>query len=225
LINTPYIFIAVISYLLGTFPSAWLLVKIFGRKNVLKAGTGNAGAMNSYEVTGKKWIGITVLLLDSLKAIIAIMIPIILMKVDNPSIELFFSMYIAAIFVLLGHNFNIFFKFKGGRGLATAAGALLIFDLINILIIWLIVFFITYLLIYRNKNLDDIKIHISSIAATMLLPVSVFLFYSGLIPNSIFFSWFMNQQLNWTITIMCIIILIKHIKPIYDFIKSKKIKK
>ena len=70
-----YTLIAVLAYLLGAIPFALIIVKKFQGKDVRNEGSGNIGAMNSYDTTKKKSIAITVLLLDALKGIIPVLLP------------------------------------------------------------------------------------------------------------------------------------------------------
>src|SRR3989339_536299 len=105
--NTTYHMSAVIllSYLLGSIPWAFIIVKVFYSEDLRKKGTGNIGAMNSFEITGKKWIGIAVFILDFLKGIASILLAKIISN-DNTTI-----ISLAGFFVILGHNFSVFMKF------------------------------------------------------------------------------------------------------------------
>ncbi|MBW7889104.1 MAG: glycerol-3-phosphate acyltransferase, partial [Bacteroidetes bacterium] len=60
-----------IGYLLGSFPTAYLFVKIVSRIDIRNAGSGNVGGRNALEVTGKKWIGVAVVTIDILKGFLA----------------------------------------------------------------------------------------------------------------------------------------------------------
>jgi len=64
----------ILSYLIGSLPFAYLFFKIFRKQNITQEGSGNVGAMNSYEITGKKWIGVLVFILDCLKGFFAILL-------------------------------------------------------------------------------------------------------------------------------------------------------
>jgi acyl phosphate:glycerol-3-phosphate acyltransferase len=107
-----------VSYLVGSFPTAYVLGKRLRNIDVSRNGTGNIGAMNAYDVTGSKTIGILVAIIDVMKGLLVTFFS-----------EHFYGSIIgltAALFVVIGHNYSIFLKFKGGRGLAAAAGALLV---------------------------------------------------------------------------------------------------
>ncbi|MCW9094791.1 MAG: glycerol-3-phosphate acyltransferase [Ignavibacteriaceae bacterium] len=72
-----YLFSSLIGYLFGSFPSAYLLVKKASGVDITKVGSGNVGAYNSLEVTKSKFIGISVFLLDFIKGVTAVLIPIL----------------------------------------------------------------------------------------------------------------------------------------------------
>ena len=105
-----------ISYLLGCFSSAYILGKYFSNIDIREFGSGNAGTTNALRVMGKKMGGIT-LILDVVKGLIAVFIGRLILGEDGGML--------AGIFAVLGHNFPIFLKFKGGKGVATSIGVLI----------------------------------------------------------------------------------------------------
>jgi glycerol-3-phosphate acyltransferase PlsY len=199
------ILIAAISYLLGSIPFAYILVKKSTGNDISQIGTGNIGAMNSYETTKSRTLGITVMLLDALKGIVSVLIAY-LIKPDVTAIAL------AAIFSVAGHNFSVYMKFKGGRGLATAAG---VFMLINplMVVIWGLMFLAGWFVIKKN-------VHIASVTATVTTPVM--LYY---IPQSILDKASLLMQIPASAflifgSIVCFIILLKHIEPLIELSKN-----
>jgi Predicted membrane protein len=118
-----YLIIFALSYIVGSIPFAYIIVRLFFRKDISKEGSGNVGAMNSYEVTGRKWVGFLVFLFDFLKGISVVLISRYLIPDDD------FAILAASFSVVLGHNFSLFLRFKGGKGLATSAGVLLLIHL------------------------------------------------------------------------------------------------
>lgn len=108
-----------LSYLIGCFSSAYFLGKISQNIDIRNYGSGNAGATNALRVLGKK-IGILTFLLDILKGVIAVLI--------GRYISGFNGSLLAGIFVVLGHDFPIFLGFKGGKGVATSFGVLLLLN-------------------------------------------------------------------------------------------------
>jgi glycerol-3-phosphate acyltransferase PlsY len=160
-----------VSYLLGSIPTAYLFGKMKG-VDIRKVGSGNVGATNAMRALGRG-LGITVLLLDILKGFIAVVVlgdyfgsKPIFWEVQNLRI-------IIGLCCICGHNWTIFLRFKGGKGIATSFGVLLGLALtlpglgiiIGILVLsWLIVF-----LAWRMVSL-------ASIVAGIALPVLVILF-------------------------------------------------
>jgi len=108
------------AYLIGSIPFGLLIAKTQG-KDIRKLGSGNIGATNVLRCLGKP-LGITCFVLDVLKGFLpAFFFPMVVKsQVDFPGIGILFGT--AAI---LGHNFPVFLKFKGGKGVATSAGVLL----------------------------------------------------------------------------------------------------
>lgn len=117
--------VAVISYLIGSVNFSILISRAISGKDIRESGSGNAGATNMLRTHGKK-MGVLTLLLDVLKGIVAIIIAIIADK--NISANTGFLAYIAGVCVILGHNFPIYFGFKGGKGVATSLGVVLMLD-------------------------------------------------------------------------------------------------
>lgn len=113
--------VAVAAYLIGSINSSILISKAISGKDIRKSGSGNAGATNMLRTHGKK-MGVLTLLIDVLKGIIAVLIAnIVADKVGSTGLVPL--NYIAAVFVMLGHNYPVFFGFKGGKGVATSLGA------------------------------------------------------------------------------------------------------
>ena len=119
------IVVAVISYLIGSVNFSILISKAISGKDIRESGSGNAGATNMLRTHGKK-MGVLTLLLDVLKGIIAIIIAIIVD--ENFGANTGDLDYIAGVCVILGHNFPIYFGFKGGKGVATSLGVVLMLD-------------------------------------------------------------------------------------------------
>ena len=113
---------AVISYLIGSVNFSILLSRIISGKDIRESGSGNAGATNMLRTYGKK-MGVITLLLDILKGVIAILGCRVLFGEAADTLA-----YIAGVFVALGHNFPLYFGFKGGKGVATSLGVILMLD-------------------------------------------------------------------------------------------------
>ena len=110
--------VILISYLLGNFQTSYLLGKVFMKSDIRDFGSGNAGTTNALRVYGVK-AALATLFLDAFKGFIAVAIGRYLLK----GTELQgLAMYIAGISVILGHDWPVFLKFKGGKGIATTIG-------------------------------------------------------------------------------------------------------
>ena len=118
-----YIIIAIIAYLIGSVNFSIIISKKMAGFDVREKGSGNAGTTNMLRSVGKKAALIT-LICDILKGVVSIGLAIIVGNiVKNLDRELLLQ--IAGIAVVLGHTFPIFFGFKGGKGVATSLGVLL----------------------------------------------------------------------------------------------------
>ena len=118
-----YIIMAIIAYCIGSINFSVIFSKKFAGFDVREKGSGNAGSTNMLRSVGKKAAAIT-LICDVLKGVVAIVISIILGNIiKDANKELLLQ--IAGVAVVLGHTFPVFFQFKGGKGVATSLGILL----------------------------------------------------------------------------------------------------
>jgi len=119
-----YIIIAIISYLIGSVNFSVILSKKIAGFDVREKGSGNAGSTNMLRSVGKGAAALT-LICDILKGVVAIGIAILLGNmVQDSNKELLLQ--IAGIMVIVGHTYPVFFGFKGGKGVATSLGVLLL---------------------------------------------------------------------------------------------------
>ena len=124
----------IIAYLLGSINTAVIVTKIVtkGKKDIREMGSGNAGFTNVLRSVGKV-PAIFTIVCDALKAIIAVYVGGLLfsfMSVGDFSIENVakIGMYISGFACIIGHSYPIYFHFKGGKGIVTAAGMMLVLD-------------------------------------------------------------------------------------------------
>lgn len=117
--NTTTITLLILCYLIGALPFGLILGLLFKKIDLRTRGSGNLGATNAIRVLG--WpLGLLILILDISKSAI----PLSILKVQIPELEAWIpALGLAAI---LGHVFPVYLKFKGGKGVATAAGVLLV---------------------------------------------------------------------------------------------------
>ena len=114
------VILIIAAYLIGSINFSILLSRLISGQDIRKSGSGNAGATNMLRTYGKK-MGVITLLLDVFKGI-AIILICRLLKVEKE------WEYVSAVFVILGHNFPLYFGFKGGKGVATSLGAVLMLN-------------------------------------------------------------------------------------------------
>jgi len=120
-----YIIVGLIAYLLGSISFSVIFSKKFAGVDVRTKGSGNAGSTNVLRVAGKK-AALCTLICDVLKGVVAILIAFLvgkIIKADNNIAAILCE--IAGLLVVIGHTFPVFFKFKGGKGVATSLGVLL----------------------------------------------------------------------------------------------------
>jgi len=128
----------IFSYLLGSIPTGYLLVKWTENRDIRKTGSGNIGATNVYRVKGLKY-GVLVAFLDALKGFIPVIV----------SYKLFNSLHLATfagVASIYGHCFPLYLGFQGGKGVATAFGvyvALFPYVALGLLFIFLATVFFT----------------------------------------------------------------------------------
>jgi len=150
------------AYLLGSIPFGLLLSRVFGGGDVRKSGSGNIGATNVARVAGRL-PGILTLLFDVAKGAAAVWLA---GRVSNESAT---WMMIAALAALLGHCYPIWLKFRGGKGVATAAGAFLVLCapalLGSVILFLLVAFFWRY-------------VSLASISAATSMPLLIYLWWA-----------------------------------------------
>lgn len=200
--------IIIISYLIGSVSFSHLLVKWFGKKDVISEGSHNAGAMNSYEITGNRFVGISVFFLDLLKGFFTVF------AAYNLGYSMFMSAAVAGVWVVIGHNYSIFLKFKGGRGLAAGVGVLLAINPFA-LILWAVMWLMGYYIIKHD-------VHIANAVALVTAPVLLYSAPEQMIRLMDTITVYDANNYRILVAILCIIILIRHVKPLIDYFKNTK---
>ena len=201
--------IAVISYLLGSIPFGYLLVRIFRGQDVRQTGSGNIGATNVAR-TGSKGLAVATLILDAAKGYLAVWLAFHLRGAIVPyfspapigtaadmssALEALQYAYsgaaLAALFAILGHMFPIWLRFKGGKGVATALGAFTALAPMAVLVS--LVVFVAAVAMTRYVSLG-------SILSAVALPCA---------------AWWLNPFVRTTATMAlivasCLLIIIRH---------------
>ena len=169
-----YVIVGLIAYCIGSISFSVIITKKLAGFDVREKGSKNAGSTNVLRTAGKK-AGALTLLCDILKGVIAVLIAYIIAKIfpeENGALLL----QIAGIAAVVGHTFPVFFQFKGGKGIATSLGILLIMNWQIGLIC--LVFALVLMALTR-------MVSVGSILAAILFPVlTLFISNNYLIPGN-----------------------------------------
>lgn len=103
------------AYLVGSVPTAYVVVRLGTGRDIRQLGSGNVGATNAFQQAGAL-AGILVMLADTVKGVLAVLAPIL---AGAPQ----WTMFITTTLVLAGHNWPVFLRFRGGKGVAVIFGA------------------------------------------------------------------------------------------------------
>ena len=155
----PYLLTAALSYLSGSIPFGYLLVRVFLGKDVRTTGSGNIGATNVSRTSPK--LGLITLVLDGLKGLV----PVLLVGRAFPEPERFALGGVAALFAILGHLFPVWLRFRGGKGVATGLGAWVGIAPKSVLVMVLV--FVVMVALFRYISLG-------SITAAAIFPLAAF---------------------------------------------------
>lgn len=119
-----YILVALVAYLIGSINFAIIFSKKFAGFDVREKGSKNAGTTNVLRTVGKGAAALT-LICDILKGVVAVLIAMLAANIwkDTDTVVL---KYLAGLFAIIGHTFPVYYGFKGGKGVATSLGVLLI---------------------------------------------------------------------------------------------------
>ena len=168
-----YIIMGIIAYLIGSINFSVIFSKKFAGFDVREKGSGNAGTTNMLRSVGKG-AAIVTLILDILKGVVTIWLSIfygfMLYKIWNINIDYAILVQVSGILVIVGHTYPIYFGFKGGKGVATALGILLVTNW-HIGIICL-VFALVLIIVSR-------MVSVGAICAAILFPVLTLFSYES----------------------------------------------
>lgn len=202
-----YILSAIIGYLLGSIPTGYLVVKKSHGIKLTEVGSKSVGTVNSFRSSNSKMVGIIVLVIDFGKGFLSVYLSKLFFG------DVFIYPMIALIFAVFAHCYSPWIKFKGGKGLATAAGGAVLLS-IPVLALWLFFFIVGFLF---RKN-----VHFANAASTIL--TGALCVSTGDILN----KWSnppAETTLMFIITtvIMLSIITIRHIEPVKEYYKNQKL--
>ncbi|MFH1692342.1 MAG: glycerol-3-phosphate 1-O-acyltransferase PlsY [Candidatus Omnitrophota bacterium] len=195
----------IVSYVLGSIPTAYLFGRLYKGMDLRKHGSGNLGATNAFRVLGKG-IGTTVLAIDILKGTASVLLAGLFFYSPDVNISRNLYLCLAAIFAVCGHNWTIFLKFKGGKGIATSLGALIGFSILIdqfattcliIVVLWLIIFLSTGF------------VSLGSVICSVFLPVLGIIFH-------------LPVEILLFLTLLSVFSIVKHKSNIFRLLQKKE---
>ncbi|HHC5995159.1 TPA: glycerol-3-phosphate 1-O-acyltransferase PlsY [Staphylococcus aureus] len=168
-----------LSYLIGAFPSGFVIGKLFFKKDIRQFGSGNTGATNSFRVLGRP-AGFLVTFLDIFKGFITVFFPLWLpVHADGPISTFFTNGLIVGLFAILGHVYPVYLKFQGGKAVATSAGVVL--GVNSILLLILAIIFFIVLKIFKYVSLASIVAAICCVIGSLIIQDYILLVVSFLV--------------------------------------------
>lgn len=170
------------SYLLGSIPTSWLVVKLVTGQDLRSLGSGNLGATNLYRQLGWRW-AVPAGLIDVAKGAVPVLV-----FGPRAGDGLLLAMLLG-LTAVVGHVFSVFVRFKGGKGVATSAGVVLglaPWAVLASLVVWGVV--------VRLSG----YVSLGSLVAAAVLPLAVWLLHPGL------------RSLIWLFAALALIVVILH---------------
>ncbi len=147
-----------LAYFIGNFSTSYLLAKLFAKIDIREYGSGNAGSTNILRTLGKKAAVLT-LIGDLMKGVLAVLLG---KTFGGPTVAL-----LCGIAVVVGHNWPVFLRFKGGKGIATTIGVVLVIK--PLIAIICISIGIAILIKFKYVSL-------ASVIATTILPLTILIY-------------------------------------------------
>ncbi|PIP20665.1 MAG: acyl-phosphate glycerol 3-phosphate acyltransferase [Candidatus Omnitrophica bacterium CG23_combo_of_CG06-09_8_20_14_all_40_11] len=190
----PWIILGIlISYLIGSIPTGYIFGRALKGIDIRKFGSGNVGATNALRILGKP-AGIAVLVLDILKGFVVVFFLGNIIAARITGISDITTRVLLGLSCICGHNWTIFLRFKGGKGMATTLGVLLglAVKAAGIKVVFALVI-LTWLVVFMSTRI----VSLASILSGIALPVYMFLFKQPRI-------------LIYTSTLLCIFIILRH---------------
>ena len=191
---------------MGSLPTAFLFVHWKSSLDIRSAGSGNVGTLNSFQVTGSFLVGAAVLVLDTAKGTAAVSLSGVLVDHD------FAHQACAGVCAILGHNFPVWLRFRGGRGLATAAGVFAMFCW-PLVLLWGLLWGGAYLII-REVNPANA---VASLAVPLLLAVTPGYFLSRFTAGGI-----PGEEFTVFAAASMLVVLVKHLGPVRAYIGERR---
>ncbi len=178
--------VIVAAYLIGAVPNALIIGRAAYRTDVREHGSGNLGATNAWRVLGWK-AGVAVLVLDAAKGALAVWIATLVHPGAPADTVHDWFLIAAAMSAVVGHSYSPYVRFSGGKGVATAAGALLVMTPLA----WVILL-TTFLVVTFTSRM----VSLGSVVIAALFPLLVLVLYADRTPF-IYFAFFAASLVIW----------------------------
>jgi len=218
------IFISILSYLLGSIPVTFLIVKLLVKKDVRKSGSKNVGATNAYRTVkeaGKKKLAILTFLTCWILDMVKGALPFFLLQ-RYFFVDFNLAMILAGFFVVLGHNYSIFLKFTGGRGAACLMGILLYLNPVSLLV-WALPVLVcaipAQIILEKKRKIEKINWKKPLDVLMMIIGGQMAGRMAGLILAP-FFLYLYSPQIFLPVAGGTILLLIKNITRFRDYFKE-----
>lgn len=200
----------IIGYAIGCIPVAWLITKYFFGSDITTKGSGNVGTRNVFDVTGSRWMTLATLLADVAKGVAAVLIS-----------QWLYQGWFAAtawmcVGVIAGHNYNVFLKGKGGRGLAPAMGLMIAVNPVA-WILWVIMFLTGYLVIRKNVHVGSVSGTIGAVVLTYSIPENV-------LAQTMMVMCYDISDFKLMVFCVGLLIFMRHVEPIRALIREEAAK-
>ncbi|MGB5874244.1 MAG: glycerol-3-phosphate acyltransferase [Bacteroidota bacterium] len=199
--------VVVVGYLIGSIPTAFLFVRWKSQVDIRKVGSGNVGTLNSYEVTKSKLVGVAVLGADFLKGVVAVHLASFVAPEAG-----FTALAVGGVAAVVGHNYPVWLRFRGGRGLATAAGVLISLQWLVVAfwgVWWAIGFWLT-----RKVNVGNAVGCLAILLVVLLLPEHLL---APLLPAGAD-----DTEFRLFGVVLIGVVLIKHVAPVKQYLVERR---
>lgn len=184
-----------LSYFLGSIPWGLIFSRMFTEEDIRKQGSGNIGATNVRRIAGLK-AGLLTLTGDMAKGALPVFLCAVMVESDLAAKEL--SLALVSLAAFMGHLFSVFLKFKGGKGVATAAGCFLVISPLACL---------TVVMVFVVVVIFSSRVSPGSIVSALLLPLII---------------WWTNHSiaLSGCSSVIAFFIIFRHIPNIHRLISG-----
>jgi glycerol-3-phosphate acyltransferase PlsY len=189
----------VLAYGIGAIPSGYLIGKVFRRIDIREHGSGNIGATNTLRVLGKP-AGIAALILDVAKGVVAVTVLAGVAASGRSPLSLPVMKVLLGIAAIAGHNWTVFLRFKGGKGVATSAGVFLG-------IAWLPVLIAAA--VFAVVVLSTRIVSVGSMSAAVVLPLAMLMVGS-------------EREFIWFSIVVAGLVLLRHSSNIKRLLQGKE---